>query len=651
MPPVLTRDGDLLQVALDPRDGARFRDAKEQVRAITGRRWDPDTLRWSVPASAQTAQRIIKMIHPEYDDELRTWITEQKGADEESLTAPLPDDAMKPLLVPWATMRCDWQPEEVNDEPYNGLLPYQRAAVEAMAERGRAILADDMGLGKTFEAISAVEEWCLRNGEVTGPKLVIAPSSVKGSWARELHRWLDLTDEEVVVIKGTYGKRKGTDAEFEALGYERPFPLDLTPADVRRLAVKRAIDANAWVIVNWEQLRIEKVKLKLKNGGTKTVRQMKEPLFEETEWLAVIADEVHRAKNPKALQSMGLWRTQGKVMYALTGTPIMNSPDELWSPLRWLWPDEYGISGKPTKANPYGHPRIPYGTFYEDHVDYWEDYRGRKTVTGVKNADALRFVLEDKLIRRTSSILGLKGRRRIYTPLDLNPKQQKLYDDAEESMWLTVLEDASHGNQEALKFMALAAEEERDVGSFLRIPNGGARLVRLQQIIENSALLGGPDDSALMDYFEERYLDSRPEPWVFFTKFKMSTHLLADRLRKHGANVGVYTGDVKGEGRTKLEDAFQRGELDVLVGTIGAMKEGITLTVAHLMGFLTRDWVPDVNEQCEGREDRLGQQREVLVDIPLAENTVATGVVEPKNRLKERIVRTVLPKDKIKEAA
>jgi SNF2 family DNA or RNA helicase len=649
VPPILTRNGDLLQVSLDPRDGARFRDAKEQIREIPGRRWDPDTLLWSVPASAQTAQRIIKMIHPEYDDELKEWITEQKGADEESLTSPLPDDNTQPLLVPWAAKRCPWQPEEVNDEPYNGLLPYQRAAVQVMAERGRAILADDMGLGKTFEAISAVEEWCLRNGQVTGPKLVIAPSSVKGSWARELRRWLDLSESEVVVIKGTYGKRKGSPEEFKRLGYEQPYPLDLTPADVRRLAVMNAIDANAWVIVNWEQLRIEKIKIKLRNGGTKTVRQMKEPLFESTEWLAVIADEVHRAKNPKALQSLGLWRTHGKVMYALTGTPIMNSPDELWSPMRWLWPDEYGNSLPESKANPQGVPKVPYGTFYEDHVDYWEDHRGRKFITGVKNPDALRYVLEDKLIRRTSSILGLKGRRRIYTPLDLNPKQQKLYDDAETAMWLAVAEDASHGNKEALDF--LAAAEEGDVASLIRIPNGGARIVRLQQVIENATLLGGPDDSALMDYFEQRYLDSRPEPWVIFTKFKMSTHLLAERLKKHGANVGVYTGDVKGEGRTRLEDRFQRGELDVMVGTIGAMKEGITLTAARLTGFLTRDWVPDVNEQCESRCDRLGQQREVLVDIPLAENTVATGLVEPKNRLKERIVRTVLPKDKVKEAA
>jgi SNF2 family DNA or RNA helicase len=126
--------------------------------------------------------------------------------------------------------------------------------------------------------------------------------------------------------------------------------------------------------------------------------------------------------------------------------------------------------------------------------------------------------------------------------------------------------------------------------------------------------------------------------------------LIAERLRsKHGLTVGVYHGDVKPETRTKLENDFQAGEIDVMVGTIGAMKEGITLTKSHLMAFGTRDWVPDVNEQCEAREDRLGQQELVRVYIPQAEDTVAVEKVEPTNRLKEEIVKTVIPKQTIKE--
>lgn len=614
VPPVLTKNDDQLELALSGCRGMEFQDAKEKIKAVPGRRFDFDNKVWVVPAEPLIAERILKTIRPECDPELLNWISASKASHEESLTSPLPDDSAA-LLIPWAYERAHWQPKEVNGEPVVGLLPYQRAAVDALASRSRAILGDDMGLGKTLQAISAVEEWALRNGQPDGPRLIVCPNSVKGTWKRELLRWLE--DPQVRIIEGS------------------------SPAK-RHEALEEAIEANAWCIVNWEQLRIKKETVRTRNGGRKTVVGMKEPLFENTEWLAVVADEVHRAKNRQSQQTKGLWRVTGKVMLGLTGTPIMNSPDELWAILRWMWPDEYHEQGARRNA-------VAYWSFYEDFVDYWEDHFGKKVITGVKNPDALRFALKDKLIRRTASILGLKGRKRIYYNVALNPKQRKLYVEAEKAMWLAVEKDVAAGNEEAIRF-AQAAAEGASSATLWQLPNGAARMVRLQQIIENPALLGGDDDSAIMDDFEEKFDDSRPSQWVVFCKYKQSCDILAARLRdKHSAKVGVYHGDVSPADRTKMEDAFQKGELDVIVGTMGAMKEGITLTAGHLMYFLSRDFVPDVNEQCEAREDRLGQQELVRVYIPMAESTVATDKVEPINRLKEVIVKTVLPKQTIQE--
>lgn len=622
MPPVLVKNGDKLEIALAGCRGFEFEDAKEKVKDIVGRRYDPDTKNWIVEATPYNAERILKTIRPDCDPEIVNWIRESKSTAEESLTTPLPDDAT--LLIPWAESRAEWQPEVVNDEKFTGALPYQRAAIDVIAQRGKALLCDDMGLGKTFEAICAVEEWRLRNPDVPdGPKLVIAPSSVKGSWARELRRWLQ--DPDVVIVDGA------------------------SPAK-RAEQIKAGVASNSWIIVNWEQLRVKKVKVEVKrrNGSVskRVERVMKEPLFETTEWLAVIADEIHRAKNKDAQQTQGLWRIRADegIMLGLSGTPIMNSPDELWSPLRWLWPHEYHDRGAGFSPG-----AIPYWSFYTEYVDFWEDHFKRKVVTGVKNPDALRWALKDKLIRRTASLLGLKGRKRFYYDVALNPGQQKLYDEAEKAMWLLVQKEAAAGDKSAIEFMR-AAEQGADAGQLFRIPNGAARMVRLQQIIENSALLGGDDDSAIMDDFEQKFADSRPYPWVYFFKYRESCELMAERLRnKYGAEVGVYNGDTKPADRTKMEDAFQRGELDAICGTIDAMKEGITLTYGHLMAFATRSFVPDVNEQCEAREDRLGQQEQVRVYIPQATNTVATDKVEPANRLKEGIVKTVIPKDEIKE--
>jgi hypothetical protein len=65
--------------------------------------------------------------------------------------------------------------------------------------------------------------------------------------------------------------------------------------------------------------------------------------------------------------------------------------------------------------------------------------------------------------------------------------------------------------------------------------------------------------------------------------------------------------------RTKLEDAFQRGEIDVLVGTIGAMREGITLTAADTQHWLELPWVPGWREQGEDRCHRIGQRNHVTI--------------------------------------
>jgi SNF2 family DNA or RNA helicase len=634
-----------LELSLSGCRGFEFEDAKDKVKDIPGRRWNPDRKVWVVEDSAANADRILRTIRPSAPESLLAWIRESRMKAEESLTAPLPEDSTN-LSIPWAFKRCSWQPEFVNDEPFNGLLNYQRVAVDIMATNGRAILADDMGLGKTLEGISAVEEWKLRNGQTDGPKLVVSPNSVKGSWLRELDRWLEDAGAQVV------------DARTPAKRHEQ---------------LQQAIKDSLWCVVNWEQLRIQKERVKLPNGGKRTIVSMKEPLFQYPDaadwdlslsdwdmhalakaertfgkkppgWLAALADEAHRAKNRESQQTQGLWRVQARVMYALTGTPLMNSPDELWALLRWLWPQEFHERG----AN-YAPGAMAYWPFYMEYVDHYEDHFGRKVITGVRNPDGLRFILKDKLLRRTAAILGLKGRKRIYYDVPLTPKQRKLYEEAEKKMWLQVMKEAEEGDRSAREFIRAASTPNVTASALYRIPNGAARMVRLQQIIENCALLGGDDESALMDDFEQKYVDAGEQQWVVFCKYRESCTLLAKRLEKLGATVGVYTGEVKPEERTKLEDAFQRGALDVLIGTIGAMKEGITLTSGHLQYWLTRSFVPAENEQGESREDRLGQQELVRVYIPQAVNTVATDKVAPINRLKEGIVSTVIPKDKIEE--
>jgi SNF2 family DNA or RNA helicase len=626
MPATLTKEGDSLVLDLSTARGTEFTDALSKVRDVPGRRYNPDNKTWHVPANASTADQVIHSIDPIVSPELLEWVRVERLKFNEALTTPLPDDA--DLVGPLA----------------DTLYPYQRAFVDLAANKSRIINADDMGLGKTIQAIATVEEWRYRHAQddgtgpilPDGPKLLVSPNSVKGVWARELRKWID-NDVPLQIIDGSTPK-------------------------ARHNQLLRAIQEHAWSIVNYEQLRVQKVQVEVSHrGGSKSKRPvevMKEPLFElpflaaadvslddldprtverarnskhRTDWFAVVGDEVHRAKNRRASQTKGLHRVRSTngIMIGQTGTPLMNAPDELWSILHWLWPDEY----------------TSYWRFYEDYVEYTEGYFG-KVITGVRNPDALRFELRERLVRRTKAqVLDLPEKIRVTVPVELSKPERSFYNEVESQVWLDLKND-SEGND-----VLANAISKGDLSGLLKIPNGAARMMRLQQVLEHPKNIDADklDASAKMDACEEIIMDNKHEQHVVFLRFKRSVHILAERLRDKGLRAAVYTGETDPAVRTSLEDQFQAGDLDVIIGTIDAMREGITLTASSTCHFLTRSWVPGWNEQAEDRLHRNGQHDPVTIYIYEAPDTVDDGKVRPANRLKEGIVKTVLEKDEIKE--
>lgn len=611
MPPTLTRTDEALELDLSTCRGAEFSDVLAKVRDLPGRRYEGKRKVWQLPVDPAIAERLVYATQPEVSPKIIQWIRDSKQQAEKELVNSLPEDASG-LLIPWAYERAPWQPTAVRGEPFTGLKAHQRALVAALVDGDRgAIVADDMGLGKTGTAISTAAEIAIRKGtalwsdtgfSMGGPHLVVCPNSVKGVWAREIELWLG--DNEAVVI-------------------------DATTPKARKLQLVNGIQEEAWVIVNYEQMRTKKIKVKTKAGGEKTKEIMKEPLFAETKWQSVIADEAHRAKNRKAAQTRGLFRAKGELELAATGTPIMNNPAELWALLHWLYPKEY----------------TSYWRFFEQYTDYTEGYFGR-VIEGVKNPDALRFELKDKLYRRTKAqVLDLPPKMRITIPVKLGAKQRKLYEQAEKELWLEVETAIQEGDKTA-EALAQAAVLGRRLYS---IPNGAARTVRLRQILSTPSLLGGIDESAKLDAVTDSIEDNKHKQHVVFSEFVDTCNILAGRLRSKSLNVAVYTGETDQRDRAALEDSFQRGEIDVIVGTIGAMKEGLTLTAADTVHFVERSWVPGWNEQAEDRLHRIGQRNSVTILIYQATRTVDDGRIAPTNRLKESIVKTVLPKDFIKE--
>lgn len=605
MPKLTREDGELVLSLSGAQD---FNAALNIARSISGRRFDPDRKNWCYADDPGIAERLLMSIKPQADAALLGWVRNSRAQREAALTTPLADDAQ--LLIPWT----------------DKLYAFQRAAVEFMAEKRCVLLADEMGVGKTLESLSAVAEALIRDDtlDLSLPRLVVAPNSAKGVWGREIAKWL---------------------------GSEEPFVLvDGNTAKARELQIVEGIESGSWVVVNYEQIRATKVvterQVNHRDGSVSTAEDikwtMKQPIFEETKWLAIIADEAHRAKNHKAQVSRGLWRLTAPIRFALTGTPISNHPGELWSILRWLYPDQYHEHGKRHNGQAWA-----YWPFYDEYVEDYDTGYG-KIIVGVKNPDSLRFELRNRMIRRTKQdVLDLPEKVREYVPVKLGKKQRKLYQEAEKDFWLSVEQAVADGDTKLAQQAKEVIEGKR---SIYELSNGASRTVRLRQIASTPALLGGEDDSAKLDAIVENIMDNAHKQHVVFVEFVQTANILVERLRKRKLTAEAFTGEVTATWeRTAMEDAFQAGDLNVIVGTIAAMGEAVTLTAADTVHFCERSWVEVKNEQAEDRLWRAGQVNRVTVLIYEAEDTVDVQKVRPTNASKRTIVSAIIKTNEVKE--
>lgn len=576
MPAFLKSDTerDILTVTLSKLKGPEFSDTLARVKSVPGRRFDPDTKEWQFPRDADTALRLMQMLEPVADAETQAMVREHTAEVAASLVTKLPDDAELEWSAGAAVMR-----------------PYQRSAVNWFQSHPHSILADEMGTGKTLQALATVAEARARyasgsggplsEGEDKLPVLIVCPNSLKGTWHDEIHRWIG------------YG------------GGENTVVIDGKNPTTRR---KQAMDEGAnFLIVNWEKLRLM-------------------PELAKREYAAVIADEAHRAKNRKAQQTKALWRLRAPIQLALTGTPVMNSPDELWSILRWLRPEQY----------------TGYWPFYYSYVEEYATNYGH-VVVGVKNPDQLRFELADKLVRRTKRdvLPDLPDKTHVTIDVDLAPEQRKLYEAAETELLLDIERVLASGDEAAARTLAAAVEAGDVERVTYLLPNGAARTTRLRQLASTPALLGGPEKSAKLDTAEELIRDNRGTPFVVFTWFAETARILARRLEKGkpALRVGTIAG---GDDPDPIKDAFQAGDLDVVVCTIAKGGVGLTLTRASDAIFVERDWTPAINAQAEDRLHRIGQKDAVTIYNIRAKDTIDVSKIAPANRLKTLIANQVL---------
>jgi SWI/SNF-related matrix-associated actin-dependent regulator 1 of chromatin subfamily A len=279
----------------------------------------------------------------------------------------------------------------------------------------------------------------------------------------------------------------------------------------------------------------------------------------------VIVDEGHWVKNGRAARSTGTMMVAGTAPYCLiaTATPMTNRPSELWHLLSIL-------------TNPYafGSPvnfRVRYaGAEFNGHG--YQD-------TQPTHTDELRIRIKDLYVRKTAKdvALELPPLTRVFHEIDPDAPLSKHDAMTTEQMALLVAAIKDGGVSQVLALL-----------TDLRKETSARKFSHTVEYAANAIEQG--------------------EKVVIFTWQRATAQKLAKALSKN-AKVHCITGEDDLDVRERAVAAFQAGDGDVIVATLSALKEGVTLHAARIVIIHDLDWVPASLRQAERRILRIGQER------------------------------------------
>lgn len=567
---------------------------KELCKSIPGAKWDSTAMVWSVPASWATCLALRSTF--KNDLVIGPRLTEWAGNE---LTNRInPANELRDL--------------ETLEDPLNeDLFPHQRAGVKFLATARRALLADEPGLGKTAQAIRALKQ-LQDKGETIFPALIVCPNTLKKNWKREFDKWWPGLD--IQIIKGSATQRR---KQFDE------------PAQV--------------FIINWESLRghsrlapYGSVALArcTECGGhddkvTENRCEVHKRELNGINFKAVIADEIHRSKEPKSKQSRALWAATGDadIRYALTGTPIANNVLDLWSILHWISPEEW-----PSKTR-----------WIDRMVNTMINAFGGMMVLGVKpHMEPEFYAALNPRMRRM-----LKAKVLPWLPemmferrdVEMSTKQKKAYEQMRDMM-IAELEGG-----EALTAPSVLTQTIR----LLQFASSYAEIAANEETGEIKAVLADPSCKvdALMDDIKSG--DFGNDSVAVCAVSRQLIYLLSAALTKEKIEHGLITGAQTEDERQQAVDDFQSGKIKWILFTAQAGGVGITLTAARRLIMLQRPWSLVDHRQALDRVHRIGSEihDSIIVTDYVTEGTIEERVIQVLETKADNFEQIVRDKDKL----
>lgn len=437
-------------------------------------------------------------------------------------------------------------------------FPFQRSGVGYILDKKKVIVGDQMGLGKTGQSIMAIAQ------AQSFPCLVICPATLRENWRRE---WTIWTNRRAVILN-------------DDIRYRWPFMHERGMADV--------------FIVNYESL--SKYFVTQRKASERLT--LKDITFHEniSKIKSVIIDEAHRCKNTKTLQSKlvkGIAAGKEYIL-ALTGTPIINKPDDMIAPLAIIEQlQEFG----------------GYKYFKAKYCD--KQYPGALEHL---NAALRRTCFYRREKHEVLTDLPAKTRQIVYCEID----NRKEYAAAEQDL------------ADYLKEWRKKSDEEVETS------------LRGEIMVKMGALKNISARGKLATVFE--YIDDLMESGE---KLVVFAHLkeVIDKVVLRYPHAVTVTGQDDQEDRNRNVDKFQNDpNCKLIVCSIQAAGVGITLTAASRVAFIEFAWHPAIHDQAEDRCHRIGQQDNVQCTYFAGRDTIDEyiySIIEEKRDMSNRAVGAI----------
>ncbi|UOQ45835.1 DEAD/DEAH box helicase [Halobacillus salinarum] len=448
-------------------------------------------------------------------------------------------------------------PQSLELDPPNGLRaelrPYQLTGFRwfktLAAYHFGGILADDMGLGKTLQTISFLlsekEQSSLNN-----PVLIVAPSSLLYNWRKEVEKFAPVLS--TVIIAGD--------------------------PSTRSEAMRTAASKDLW-ITSYPLLRQD------------------EAFYKKQHFHTIIFDEAQAIKNEATKTANAARHINAKHRFALSGTPIENSLNELWSLFRTIMPGFYKSKRKFLQLS-------------------------SEKIARMTRPFILRRMKEDVLEDLPEKIDSVQ-----YSELTRDQKE----------VYLAYLEKIQS------EINATIATKGIQKGK-LEILAG---LTRLRQICCHPSLFleNYNGESGKLEQLKElvKELKAGGHRILIFSQFSSMLTLLYEELTACGLDSFYLDGSTKTKTRMDMVDQFNEGEKEAFLISLKAGGTGLNLTGADTVILYDLWWNPAIEEQAAGRAHRIGQEKVVQVIRMISEGTIEERIYQLQQKKRDLVDRIIQP--------